>query len=181
MCEESKYLIAWLDHEVPEHRASEIERHLPACPECLALVSRYEGVSSAFALYCRALAGPRVRRRNSAWKWIAAAAAAVALGVVIRPGNHVDHLALRPPAAIEAPGFAFHRTPVAVRRTGVPKRARQVAAQRANPLRLTEPEIQVVIPAEDLFPPGAVPAGFQFIADVSIAADGLPQIIRLRP
>jgi anti-sigma factor RsiW len=44
-----------------------------------------------------------------------------------------------------------------------------------------EPAIQIAIPAAAMFPPGAVPEGLTFIADVTIAADGSAQRLRLRP
>jgi anti-sigma factor RsiW len=44
-----------------------------------------------------------------------------------------------------------------------------------------EPAIQIAIPAAAMFPPGAVPDGLTFIADVTIAADGSAQRLRLRP
>jgi hypothetical protein len=43
------------------------------------------------------------------------------------------------------------------------------------------PAIQIAFPAEAIFPPGAVPQGFDFVADVSIAADGSAQQLNLRP
>jgi len=44
-----------------------------------------------------------------------------------------------------------------------------------------EPAIQIAIPADAVFPPGAVPEGVNFIADINIAADGAVQQLRLRP
>lgn len=44
-----------------------------------------------------------------------------------------------------------------------------------------EPPIEIAIPADAMFPPGAVPPGTSFIADVTISADGSPQILGLRP
>lgn len=44
-----------------------------------------------------------------------------------------------------------------------------------------EPAIRIAIPADEVFPPGAVPEGFSFAADISIAADGSAQQLRLRP
>jgi hypothetical protein len=41
--------------------------------------------------------------------------------------------------------------------------------------------IQITIPGDAMFPPGAVPDGVNFVADLTIAADGAPQEIRLRP
>jgi hypothetical protein len=44
-----------------------------------------------------------------------------------------------------------------------------------------EPAIEIAIPAEAMFPPGAVPEGFNFTADLSIAPDGSASRIRLQP
>jgi hypothetical protein len=41
--------------------------------------------------------------------------------------------------------------------------------------------IQIAIPADEMFPPGAVPEGMHFVADVTIAADGSAEQLRLRP
>jgi hypothetical protein len=43
------------------------------------------------------------------------------------------------------------------------------------------PAIEIAIPGEALFPPGALPPGFGFVADVNIATDGSEQRIRLYP
>jgi anti-sigma factor RsiW len=44
-----------------------------------------------------------------------------------------------------------------------------------------EPAIQIAIPADAMFAPGAVPQGVSFTAELSIAADGSAQQLRLRP
>lgn len=44
-----------------------------------------------------------------------------------------------------------------------------------------EPSVQIAIPAEAMFPPGAVPEGVNFVADVSIGADGRVEQLRLQP
>jgi Putative zinc-finger len=41
--------------------------------------------------------------------------------------------------------------------------------------------IQIAIPAEAMFPPGAMPEGVNFVADVSLGADGAVEQLRLRP
>jgi hypothetical protein len=41
--------------------------------------------------------------------------------------------------------------------------------------------VQIAIPAEAMFPPGAMPEGMSFIAEVSIGADGSVERLRLRP
>jgi hypothetical protein len=56
----------------------------------------------------------------------------------------------------------------------------KVQGQSAN-WAAEEPAIQIAIPAEAMFPPGAVPEGMSFVADVSIGADGSVEQLRLRP
>ena len=46
---------------------------------------------------------------------------------------------------------------------------------------LVEPAVQIAIPAEALFPLGAVPQGVDFVADLSIAPDGSAKRLRLEP
>jgi hypothetical protein len=58
--------------------------------------------------------------------------------------------------------------------------ATKVQGQSANWVA-EEPAIQIAIPAEAMFPPGAVPEGVNFAADVSIGADGRVEQLRLRP
>jgi hypothetical protein len=55
-----------------------------------------------------------------------------------------------------------------------------VQSQNANYLP-DEPMIQIAIPADEMFPPGAVPEGMNFAADLTIAADGSAERLRLRP
>jgi hypothetical protein len=44
-----------------------------------------------------------------------------------------------------------------------------------------EPHIEIAIPAYAMFPPGAVPPGMSFTADLIISADGSPERLDLRP
>ena len=41
--------------------------------------------------------------------------------------------------------------------------------------------IQIAIPADEMFPPGAVPEGIHFVADLTIAPDGSAERLQLRP
>jgi hypothetical protein len=63
-----------------------------------------------------------------------------------------------------------------------------VVVQAAPPVRdevtdilAEEPVIRIAIPADEMFPPGAVPEGIRFAADLTIAADGSAGRLRLRP
>jgi anti-sigma factor RsiW len=44
-----------------------------------------------------------------------------------------------------------------------------------------QPPIEIAIPADAMFPPGAVPPGMSFTAELTIEADGSPQQLGLRP
>lgn len=44
-----------------------------------------------------------------------------------------------------------------------------------------EPSVQIAISATAIFPPGALPDGIDFVADLSIGADGSVQQVRLQP
>jgi len=44
-----------------------------------------------------------------------------------------------------------------------------------------EPSVQIAIAAAAMFPPGAVPEGVSFVADLSIGADGSARQVRLQP
>ena len=43
------------------------------------------------------------------------------------------------------------------------------------------PAVEISIPADAIFPPGAIPEGVSFTADVTMASDGSAEQIRLRP
>jgi hypothetical protein len=198
MCELSDRLIAWLDHELSQHEAADLERHIQACAECRSCLHAYKGVSKFIDAYCNAAVVSGARREPLP-RWVpvlSVAAAAVAL-LLLFPHGRVDR---RPPQAavvavspsnaatsalaakIDLQAFA-EKTPAALP-TKTPIRNRHVVApvpaQNANWMPV-EPAIQIAIPAEAMFAPGAVPQGVSFTAELSIAADGSAQQLRLRP
>ena len=46
---------------------------------------------------------------------------------------------------------------------------------------LPEPHVEIAIPADAMFPPGAAPPGMSFAADLTISADGSAERLGLRP
>jgi anti-sigma factor RsiW len=180
MCEFSEKLIAWLDHELPDDEAACLESHLANCSECRKRLAVYQEVSSLFAAYCdEIVAGPVKRWRG----WVAVASAGVAAVIALTlllPRTTTDSIPLPAPPAIHAPVIAWHTTPVRVQ-TVHRRPARPTIASQDTSWQPGETDIQIAIPAEAIFPPGALPEGFQFIADVTIAPDGSPQGLRLRP
>ena len=198
MCDFSGKLIAWLDHELPAEEATVVERHLQDCSECRSSVDAYKKVSGEFDAYCDAAIASSVRRGVPTWAPITAAAGAaaafVALFLVI-PRTRVELPAFHlPQAAVAAsPAVVAAAVPASVssiqkihrRRTvksASTRNANAAPAQSQNAyLPPDEPMIQIDIPADEIYPPGAVPEGMHFVADLTIAADGSAEGLRLRP
>ena len=141
----------------------------------------------------------------------AAIAAALAIIVLLAPRVGVRHLPLRvpahPPAAgMAQPVHAERPSPADAKQAAIasavepaplsgshaaPKPIQHVAAVRgANgnaASRLAQgplpaaPALEIAIPGDAIFPPGAFPPGISFTADVTIAPDGSAQQIRLQP
>jgi len=175
MCEYSGKLIAWLDRELPDEEATNVEWHVGQCAECRRAAKAYEEVSGAFlACYeagcyeasCCETALAQASRRSSHWApMIVGAAAAILLVVVLWP-RRAERLPLHPPPAVSAPAMAFQlpsvqTVTVRTRHAAIPLRTRSQQTWIVQ-----EPTVRVALPADALFPPGAVPPGFSFIADV---------------
>lgn len=190
MCDYCEKLIAWLDRELPADEAAEVQHHIRGCAECRERLAKYRQVSNTLTEYCVALATTETQRSSRrllpVLAGVAAAVVLAALGIsLVRTG-----LESHPPA----PALAVQ--PVSQPRvtpTAAPEAvgARHKPAQRQHAVRPRLPEtqnwmppapaIQVAIPAGAVFPPGAVPEGVSFTADVSIGPDGSAQQIRFRP
>jgi hypothetical protein len=190
MCEFSGKLVAWLDHELTGDEMVQVERHVRDCSECRGEVEAYGEVSRTFDAYCYAVMETKAGRRMPRWVPALSTAAAVVFAALLLA--FVLHMRVEPPAPLAvkpavkmAPPAVIpepvRETTPAARRT-VHRRQEPVQVQSKNVNWVpTEPAIEIVVPAESMFPPGAVPEGFAFTADLSIAADGSAQQIRLRP
>lgn len=198
MCDFSGKLIAWLDRELPQEEAAEVERHVGACTECRSEVDAYKRVSSEFDAYCDEALSADVRRGVPRWAPIISATGAIAALVLLFllwPRTPVESPSLLAPhvAVAASPAVVAATVPAPVgpvqrvrRRHGVaPAQIRNdnaTFAQNQNSYILPdEPVIQIAIPADEMFPPGAVPEGMHFVADLTIAADGSAERLRLRP
>lgn len=182
MCDVSGRLVAWMDGELPENEAAVIEQHVRACSECRDRVVRYEEVSHRFASYYEAAAQTSMRTAGKLPRWVpvvGAAAAAAVLVLALLPRS------MKPVPAV--PQVAVAPPPVAVRTAATPLKPaanHHVAAHRRAPRAnwaMAQPAIQIAIPAEAMFPPGAVPEGVHYVANLSLAADGSVQPLRLQP
>lgn len=195
MCEFSGKLIAWFDRELPAGEAADVERHVRVCTECRSQLGAYERVSDAFEAYCDAAMTSKIRRRPTRWVLAVSGAAAVAAAFFLA----LPHARLQPPRApaqaaaasqllfleTERPRAVPAKSAVLIEKVHrqqlvAPAPPQEVMRQNATWLP-AEPAIQIAIPAEAMFPPGAVPEGVSFTADLTIAADGSAQRLRLRP
>lgn len=185
MCEYSQKLVAWLDHELGDAERSELEHHFQTCLECRKQLGKYKQISDWFMVYRDAVAAARVRRDTSRWVPLFSGAAAIALAATIillfvRP--RIAPLPVQPAAAVAPPPAVLEVTP-APRTTPHVHRGHSPSHVQAHAANWppTAPAIQIAIPADAVFPPGAVPEGVNFTADVSLGPDGSAQQIRLRP
>jgi anti-sigma factor RsiW len=199
MCDYSEKLIAWLDRELPAEEAAGVERHLAGCSECRSCVDGYKKVSGEFDAYCDAAIESSTRHGAPRWTPVAAAAGAVAalLGLFFAmprtriepPASHVQRAEGATSRVIVAAIDSASASPtvhkVRRRQAVAPvsiRNANSAPVQSQNAYFLPgEPMIQIAIPADEMFPPGAIPEGIHFVADLTIAADGSAERLRLRP
>jgi anti-sigma factor RsiW len=183
MCDYSTKLVALLDGELAGDEQANLQRHVQECMECRARLAKYQEVSRTVDEYCLQLtnSNPSVRqsRLPAVFSIAAPAALAVILFVVLlRP--HSDQ-ALTSSPRVEVPAAAvYEASPAPVQVARRRHKLSRTPAQTANALP-PEPAIRIAIPAESMFPPGAVPEGVSFSADVSFGPDGWAQQVRLRP
>lgn len=211
MCDFSRKLMAWLDGELPANEAGDVERHVQLCPQCRARLESYRQVSGAFKeycdCYCDVVTASAPRRKSSRrvlaiWEaaGLTAAAVVVLFLLAARARVHLSSVGVPAPTAgmviappsIQtgpAPKAASAPAPVkmlsgkrrtAPQQTGRAASQQQAQAQDANWLP-AEPAVEIAIPGDAIFPPGALPEGVGFTADVTIAPDGSARQIRLRP
>ena len=183
MCDLKPKLIAWLDHELPENQAAEVQSHVQACEECRTERERYEQVSRTFDAYCDAVLSAKTHR--SALRWVPAVSGALLAisATVLLLTFQRTRLAPPPvltPAATAAPVSVLASESVAPKTI---RRRRPVAPVQARAAKWqpAETAVQITIPAETMFAPGAIPEGMNFVAELSIGPDGSVERLRLRP
>jgi hypothetical protein len=218
MCDFPGKPIAWMDHELPESEAADLERHVAACAECRERLAAYECASNAFNAYCEATFAAEKRRKLPRWLPAAGVAAGIAAAAAIAallmlPRQHVAQVPPRVPPADEAPRMAARIEPPPAAEAARPAHsaaapimrsqrqyasagpARSHDSQRATAAEApaqasqvrnispfpAEPPIRIAIPADAMFPPGAVPPGMSFTAELTISADGSAERLGLRP
>jgi anti-sigma factor RsiW len=191
MCNDSAKLVAFLDHELDDGEMARIRRHLEGCADCCMQLNQYESASNSFRTYCDAVemaehAGHERPRWTLPVISEAAVTALAAAVVLLLLGHRVEKAGT--PAPVNAAAAVTSESAPALEPPPVPGTLHQVhrlhvAARVQTRVELVsaEPAIEIAIPADSIFPPGAVPDGFTFTADVSFAPDGSAQQMRLRP
>jgi anti-sigma factor RsiW len=183
MCDVQAKLIAWLDRELSSDEAAGVERHIEGCKECRSRLAAYELVSETFDVYCDAVLAAKRRRRVP--RWVPLFASGVVATVVVYFAISRTRIDLRP-ALIPATTAASVALPAPPEVEAVPRKTiHRRQAHAPVPVRTAkwqpiETAVQIAIPADAMFPPGAVPKGLNFIAELSIAPDGSVKQIRLR-
>ena len=187
MCDVQTKLLAWLDGELSADEAADTQRHVEACEECRGRLAAYEQVSETFTWYCDAVAAEKTRGPMLRWVPVLASAVAVATVMFLAfPRTHIGPPPVPTPtiavASVPEPvPVSGPRTPQPVRHKTIRKRNAVTAVrEQAAKWQPTETAVQIAIPAEAMFPPGAMPNGMNFIADLSIAPDGSVRQVRLR-
>jgi len=185
MCDSSGRLIAWMDCELEANEAAVLGRHVRGCAECRERVAAYEDVSRGFAAHCDVVLETamvtRIHRNLPRWVPVVGGAAAVAVVLLLMalPPRSVKPIPVVPRAAEACPPIVLEtatNTPNPVQRRHAAAHGNTQTANWAG----AEPAIQIAIPGDAMFPPGAVPEGVNFVANLSLA-DGSVQGLRLQP
>jgi anti-sigma factor RsiW len=187
MCDLQPKLVAWMDHELPPDHAAELERHLQGCVPCRNERARYEQVSTTFHAYCNAVLAAKTHRSVPRWVTpVSGALLAITATVLlmtfqrppIEPPRPVPTPAATRPAAAPAKAVASES---ALPKSIHTRRALPPLPAPATKWQPAETAVQITIPAETMFAPGAIPEGMNFIAELSIGPDGSVEGLRLRP
>jgi hypothetical protein len=182
MCDVQGKLTAWLDEELPQEEAAEVAGHVEGCAECRSDREAYERVSRTFDAYCEAVMTANMHHGMP--RWVPALAGAVVAAAVLFlsfPRARVEPRALPSPVAAAIPVKVLDATPAASKRVHRPHPPVARVREQIDRWRPAESAVQIAIPAEAMFPPGAMPEGMNIIAEVCIGADGSVERLRLRP
>jgi anti-sigma factor RsiW len=186
MCDVQAKLIAWLDRELPADEASAMERHVETCEECRRWVATYGQVGEAFDAYCDAVMAAKAPRRVQRWVPVFSGAVVVIASVMLLAflRTRVEPPPILAPtvasASVPNPVTAPAAEPAPRKATMRRHRAAPRVEERGTEVQAMDTAIEIAIPAEAMFPPGAVPYGISFIAELRIAPDGSVKQVRLR-
>ena len=185
MCDLEAKLVAWLDGELPDDEAATLRAHVRECQTCHSRITAYRQVSEDFHLYCNAVFEAGTKPRTSRWiPVLAAAAAAVIISFIVYFRMRVtpSSPAFTPivsaqPASIPAPVSALGAVPGKAARHKPASPPRKPRVPQWEPW---ETSVEIAIPAESVFAPGAMPEGMRLIGELRIGPDGSVRQVRFR-
>jgi anti-sigma factor RsiW len=183
MCNVQAKLVAWLDRELSPEETAAVDRHIKECQECRGRLATYKKASETFDLYCEVLGVEKTRPAVSSWVAVLASAVVAAVVMFLAfPQRRVEPQPGLAPmlVATSVPIFKPHAAETAPRKSIRRRHAVPPVQERPVKWQPTETAVQIAIPADAVFPPGAMPKGMNFIAELSIAPDGSIQEVRLR-
>jgi len=191
MCDVQVKLVAWLDGELSPEEAARVQRHVEQCRDCAGRLGAYEVVSKTFVGYCEAMAVEKTRSRlRRRVPVLAGAVVAAGVMVLVFPRMRISPPPIAPPtiATVSVPVTVSAPAPVlmpaaveiAPRKTIHKRHVVAPIKEQSVEWQPTETAVQIAIPAEAMFAPGAMPRGMNFIAELSIAPDGSVKQVRLR-
>lgn len=180
MCDVQAKLIAWLDHELSTDEFAEVQCHIEGCKECRTRLAAYEKVSETFDVYCDVVVATKMRRRVARWVPVLAGAVVTVMFLAFPRTRIEPPLILAPTITVASVPVPAQPAPETAPRKTIHRRHAVAAVQvRAVKWQPMETAVQIAIPAEAMFPPGAMPKGMNFIAELSIAPDGSVKQVRL--
>lgn len=179
MCDFSGRLVAWMDRELPDDEAADVEQHVRVCTDCRSGVDACEEVSRTLVAYCDAAIAKQTPRRLPRWLPVLASAGAAAVLLLLFQPVSVPEIPVPSRVVDASPAIVLETAPRPVKKVHRQPGVAPLKTSNAN-WAATEPTIRIAIPVEAMFPPGAVPEGITFIADLSMAADGSVQGLRLQ-
>src|SRR6267154_4273617 len=183
MCDAENNLVAWLDGELSVEQAASVERHVSVCEECRGRIAVFRRVSESVDLYCGAVTAANARPHVPRWAKPVLAfggAAAIVLFVVV-PRNSVPPPPVLTPTIADASTIARNSAATISAAETSPRSAKLRGTIHQRPhvgsavnaetskWQPNESAVQIAIPADAVFPSGAMPKGLHFVAELSIS------------
>jgi anti-sigma factor RsiW len=187
MSETHPNLVAWLDGELSPLEAAGVVLHLESCDTCRRQCDAFRSTSASVRLYSDAVftaanTRPRLPRWVPALAALAAAAVVTILLAFPRP-HSVTSLPTPSPVAAITPDRVSPSEPLALAASKPIRRhhsASPVPQRAIATWPSAETAVEIAIPADAVFAPGAVPEGMRLVGEMRIGPDGSLREIRLR-
>jgi anti-sigma factor RsiW len=186
MMETHPNLSAWLDDELPVNEATAVARHVESCEVCSRECTLIREASTGLQQYCDATLTAHLAKPK-ATRWVPALAAfaallAIAIFLALPRKRSVAPTQIPAPVASAAPAPVQSLQPQSpvVHKHVHRNRTVSVPQQPAVSWPATDTAVEIAIPADAVFAPGALPEGTRLLGEMRFAPDGTLREIRLR-